>query len=191
MLQELRVAMGLSSWGERGGFCFVLKQFCEVFIDFVTLSLLCYVLGFWPRGMWDCSSLTRDRTCTLCIGRQSLNHWTTREVPKRWFWVHFAEYDWMVNREVTEMKGQDRWGGLCWFRDISGPSKCPQVIPSSSFQVTMLYVKEDDLNENKNKTKSQSSRNPYKEQLYCRTVFQWLLCVSSLCQCRRLEKMKM
>ena len=31
--------------------------------------------------MWDLSSLTRDGTCTLCIGRQSLNHWTTREVP--------------------------------------------------------------------------------------------------------------
>ena len=27
------------------------------------------------------SSLTRDQTCVLCIGRQILNHWTTREVP--------------------------------------------------------------------------------------------------------------
>ena len=27
------------------------------------------------------SSQTRDRTCVLCIGRQILNHWTTREVP--------------------------------------------------------------------------------------------------------------
>ena len=26
-------------------------------------------------------SLTRDQPCTPCIGRQSLNHWTTREVP--------------------------------------------------------------------------------------------------------------
>ena len=32
--------------------------------------------------MWDLSSLTRDRTHTPCIGRQSLNHWTTREVHK-------------------------------------------------------------------------------------------------------------
>ena len=40
-----------------------------------------YVLVFWPRGMWDLSSPTRDRTLTPCIGRQSLNHWTTREVP--------------------------------------------------------------------------------------------------------------
>ena len=30
--------------------------------------------------MWDLSSLTRDWTCTLYIGRQILNHWTSREV---------------------------------------------------------------------------------------------------------------
>ena len=28
------------------------------------------------------SSWTRDRTCVPCIGRQILNHWTTREVPR-------------------------------------------------------------------------------------------------------------
>ena len=31
--------------------------------------------------MWDLSSPRRDRTCMPYIGRQSLNHWTTREVP--------------------------------------------------------------------------------------------------------------
>ena len=41
------------------------------------LNLLQYC--FW--GMWDLTSLTRDQTCTPCIGRQSVNHWTTREVP--------------------------------------------------------------------------------------------------------------
>ena len=30
--------------------------------------------------MWNLSSLTRDQTCTLCIGRQNLNHWIAREV---------------------------------------------------------------------------------------------------------------
>ena len=34
--------------------------------------------------MWDLNSLTGDGTCTLCIGRWSLNPWTAREVP-RWF----------------------------------------------------------------------------------------------------------
>ena len=32
------------------------------------------VLVFWLQGTWDLSSATRDQTCTLCIGRQSLNH---------------------------------------------------------------------------------------------------------------------
>ena len=36
---------------------------------------------FWPQGMWDLSSLTGDQTRIPCIGRRSLNHWTTREVP--------------------------------------------------------------------------------------------------------------
>ena len=39
------------------------------------------VLVSWPQGMWDLSSQTRGRTCTPCLGRQCLNHWTTREVP--------------------------------------------------------------------------------------------------------------
>ena len=58
-----------------------MDHFSKVFIEFVTILLLFYVLVFRPRGMWDLSSLTRDRTRTPCIGRQSLNHWTTREVP--------------------------------------------------------------------------------------------------------------
>ena len=33
------------------------------------------------HSMWDLSSLTRDQTRVLCIGRWILNHWTTREVP--------------------------------------------------------------------------------------------------------------
>ena len=31
------------------------------------------------------SSRTRDQTRVLCIGRQILNHWTTREVPNMEF----------------------------------------------------------------------------------------------------------
>ena len=54
----------------------------KVFIEFVTILLLFYVLFFWLQGMWDLSCPTRDRTCTSCIGGQSLNHWTTREVPE-------------------------------------------------------------------------------------------------------------
>ena len=32
--------------------------------------------------MWDLSSLTTDRTHVPSVEAQSLNHWTTREVPK-------------------------------------------------------------------------------------------------------------
>ena len=53
----------------------------KVFTEFVTVLLLFYVLVSWPRGMWDPSSSTRDQTHTPCIERQSLNHWTAREVP--------------------------------------------------------------------------------------------------------------
>ena len=40
--------------------------------------------GTWaqlPRGMWNLSSQTRDHTHGPCIGRWTLNHWTTGEVP--------------------------------------------------------------------------------------------------------------
>ena len=42
-------------------------------------SVLCFV--FLPQGMWDLSPPTRDWTWTPCLGRWTLNHWTTREVP--------------------------------------------------------------------------------------------------------------
>ena len=37
-----------------------------------------WIFGLW--GRWDLSTLTRDLTLTPCVGRQSPNHWTTREV---------------------------------------------------------------------------------------------------------------
>ena len=53
----------------------------KVFIEFVTISLLFFVFWvFLARGMWDLSSPTRDWTCTPCIGRRSLSHWTARDV---------------------------------------------------------------------------------------------------------------
>ena len=67
-----------------------------VFIEFVTILLLLYVLVFWPRGMRDLSSLTRDLTSTLCIGRWSLNHWTAREVPILAFWRPWL-YQFLLN----------------------------------------------------------------------------------------------
>ena len=42
-----------------------------------------FFLFFFVMRHLDLSFLTRDQTCTPCIGRQSLSHWTTREVPRK------------------------------------------------------------------------------------------------------------
>ena len=44
--------------------------------EFVTMLFLLHALVFWPWG-------TRGGTCTSCVGRQSVNPGTTREVPTR------------------------------------------------------------------------------------------------------------
>ena len=56
----------------------------KVFIKFILLFLL-YILIFWPQGIWNLNSPTRDWTFSPCIGRKSFNHWTAREVP----WLHW------------------------------------------------------------------------------------------------------
>ena len=47
---------------------------------------------FWPWGMWDLSSPTRDRTRAPCIGRRSFNRLTAKEVlglSSLWCTCHF------------------------------------------------------------------------------------------------------
>ena len=61
-------------WDLGSGTCFKKKAF----IEFVTILLLFW---FLPWDMWEVSFPTRDWTLTPWIGRQSLNHWTTREAP--------------------------------------------------------------------------------------------------------------
>ena len=41
---------------------FLMWTIFKVFIEFVTVSLLFYVLFFWPQAMWDLRSPTRDQT---------------------------------------------------------------------------------------------------------------------------------
>ena len=44
-------------------------------------SILYFRVSFSkPQAMWD-QTPARDQTHTACIRRQSLNRWTTREVP--------------------------------------------------------------------------------------------------------------
>ena len=71
-------------------FVFLMWTIFKVFIEFVTIWLLFYVLVFWLQDMWDFNSLTRDQTCTPCVGKRSLNHWTTRDVPASIEWMLFV-----------------------------------------------------------------------------------------------------
>ena len=71
----------------------ILKRFLwcgtifKVCIEFGTTLLLFFF--FWPQVMWNLSSPTRNQTCTLCIGRWSLDHWTSKEVPGLTFIISF------------------------------------------------------------------------------------------------------
>jgi len=62
-------------------FFFLMWTIVKVFIEFVIILLLLYVFVFWPGGTRDLSSSTKNQTHTLCIGRWSINHWSTMEVP--------------------------------------------------------------------------------------------------------------
>ena len=74
-----------------------------------------------PRGMWDLSSPTRDRTCAPpAVEVWSPNHWTTREVPqmeilelkntitklKAWWISSTAEWGWKRKESVNSKIAQ-------------------------------------------------------------------------------------
>ena len=50
-------------------------------VTFVCLFCVLLVYVFWPLGMQDLSSPTRDQTHVPCIDWWTFNHWATREVP--------------------------------------------------------------------------------------------------------------
>ena len=61
-------------------FFFEVWTIFKVFIEFITILLLFYVLGFWPWGVLDLSSPKKNWTHTPCSGKWSLNHWTIGKV---------------------------------------------------------------------------------------------------------------
>ena len=61
-------------------FVLVSHKFPQANSDGARTVLLFFFLVV-PHSMWDLSSLIRDQTLVFCIGRQSLNHWSTREIP--------------------------------------------------------------------------------------------------------------
>ena len=99
----------------------------KVFIEFVTILLLFYVLGFWAHGMWDLSSPTRDRTRTPGIGRWSLNYWTAREVPVFSFLMNDTSICWAIKSGTWKV--------------IIDPSYiCLNPIVSTSLHISWIYL---------------------------------------------------
>ena len=43
---------------------FLMRTMFKAFVEFVTIVFLFYVLVFWPQGIWELSSPTRDPTHT-------------------------------------------------------------------------------------------------------------------------------
>ena len=74
-----------SSCGEQGPLLVVL---CELLVAVAPLAVerRLYVARVWHTGfpaLWHGgSSRTGDQTCVCCVGRGTLNHWTTKEVPR-------------------------------------------------------------------------------------------------------------
>ena len=63
-------------------FFFLMWNILKFFIEFFSIFLLFFMFWFfWPQGMWDLSSLTKDRTYAPCNGSWCLKHWNPRETP--------------------------------------------------------------------------------------------------------------
>ena len=89
--------------------CVYTKGFKKILYWIFTVLFLFYFLVFWLQGMWDLSSLTRDWIRTPCIGRWSLNHWSTREVPIEGFFIRiWPIWLWRVkNPKICSWQSRD------------------------------------------------------------------------------------
>ena len=61
--------------------CNVLPFYVASTRIYVTKYKLLFFFFFWPSGMWDLSSPTKDGTHTPALEAWSLNRSSTREVP--------------------------------------------------------------------------------------------------------------
>ena len=86
-----------------------------------TQPLECKHQYLWPTGLdalWHVrSSWNRDWTHVSCIGRQILNHWTTREVPEP---LKVGNFLWLVPEDRSEIWGMKTF---ChhWLEDRGEP----------------------------------------------------------------------
>ena len=79
-LQFLSWIFNFSNHNLLNFFFFWCRPFLKSLLNLFHIASVVYVLVFWPQGMWDLSHPIRDQTHTSCIGRQSLNDWTTRDI---------------------------------------------------------------------------------------------------------------
>ena len=93
------------------------------------LSSTCLEIWWWevfvllfalPRGLWGLSSLTKDQTHTHHSGSVSINHWTTRGVPRDYYflnsiylfiWQHMRPSDFIVAWGIFRC---GMWGLVPW-----------------------------------------------------------------------------
>ena len=97
----------------------------KALLEFMTVLLLFHVLVFFGhKACGNLSSLTRDWTHIPCIGRWSLNRWTTREVPNLLFTFLFKAVQrvfwngrtWVVFGKIIQKQGllwRLRWWRIC------------------------------------------------------------------------------
>ena len=57
--------------------------------------------GVLAPGIWNLSSHKSDKTHTACIGKWSLNHWTTREVPSKCIYEPYLTW---ILEELCELE---------------------------------------------------------------------------------------
>ena len=107
--------------------------FFLIYIELATILPLFYVLVYWPWCMWDLNSPTRDWTHMPCIGRWSLNHWTTREVPCEISNSHLFKQkllppptSWNCMLDPLMKATRERWGGST---PILGPWTWQEALP--------------------------------------------------------------
>ena len=69
-------------WPSLGGPLFYLPPLALFLIVFFSCLSRCFSV-FYVLALWDLSFLTKNRTLHSLHWKQSINHWTTQEVP-RW-----------------------------------------------------------------------------------------------------------
>ena len=109
----------LSHWANRKSLKIFLMWTIFFFLSLyrICCNVASALFYFWPRGIWDLSSLDQGSNPHPWVGRQSLNGRTTREVP-RWTWDGPRNLSSEAVRKEEGMCGAVGWGES-WMRRSS------------------------------------------------------------------------